>query len=684
MTSATSPHANSKVLGEHLRRHAYLYVRQSTLRQVVENAESGKRQYALRDRAVTMGWPLERIVTIDGDQGQSAATATDREGFQHLVAEVGMGKAGIVMGIEVSRLARNNADWHRLLEICALTQTLILDEDGVYDPNHFNDRLVLGLKGTMSEAELHVLRARLRGGILNQARRAELKMRLPTGFVRDPRGKTVPDPDAEVRESCRLLFSTFVRTGSANATVRHWREQGLRFPRRLHTGPDRGALVWGALTEGRAREILRNPCYAGAFVYGRRRQFRRVDGKVRVAARERDDWVALHPGAHEGYIPWDRYEANLAQLHTNAQARGADRRAPPREGPALLQGLALCGTCGRGMTVRYHQRKGELTPEYVCIGIKDGGTGCPSIPGVAIDLAVGNLLLEAVSPIALEVSLAVQQELQERIEEADRLRYRQVERAEQDAAFARQRYMAVHPSNRMVADTLEADWNDKLRAVAAAREHCERQKQSDRAALSEEQKRRILALAHDFPAMWSNKATADRDRKRMARLLIEDVTLVKGDEVAVHVRFRGGATRSLSVPRAKASWETWTTPPGVVARIDTLLDAHTDGQIAVILNAEGFLSGQRKTFCADRVKKTRRAYKLRTRRDRLHDQGFLTLAELSVRLGISAYVIKARRLQGTLSVRSVPLDDTGAHMYEDPAPPTSPPTTCTQEVQYEP
>ncbi len=666
MTPHDSP-ANGKVLGEHLRRHAYLYVRQSTLRQVVENAESGKRQYALRDRAVAMGWPLERIVTIDGDQGQSAASAADREGFQHLVTEVGMGKAGIVMGIEVSRLARNNADWHRLLEICALTRTLILDEDGVYDPNLFNDRLVLGLKGTMSEAELHVLRARLRGGILNQARRAELKMRLPTGFVRDPRGRTVPDPDAEVRESCRLLFATFARTGAANATVRHWREQGLRFPRRLHTGPNKGELVWGALTEGRAREILRNPSYAGAFVYGRRLQVRHVDGKMRQVARERRDWVALHPSAHEGYISWARYEENLARLHSNAQARGANRRAPPREGPALLQGLALCGACGRGMTVRYHQRKGELAPEYVCVGVKDGGTGCPSIPGGDIDRAIGKLLLESVSPIALEVSLAVQKELQDRIGEADRLRYRQVERAEQDAAFARQRYMAVNPGNRMVADTLEADWNQTLCALATAREDYERQRQTDRAALGEQQQARIVALANDFPAMWSSPATTDRDRKRMARLLLEDVTLIKGEEVTVHVRFRGGATRTLSLPRAKAAWETWTTPPGVVARIDALLDAHTDGQIAAILNGEGVLSGQRKTFCADRVKKTRRAYRLRTRRERLHERGFLTLAELSTLLGISAYVIKARRLQGTLCVRSVPLDDTGAHMYENPA-----------------
>jgi len=509
---------NDKVSAEHLRRKAYLYVRQSTLRQVQENVESSKRQYALRQRAVALGWPLERIVVIDDDQGQSGAKADGRQGFQHLVAEVGMGHAGIVMGLEVSRLARNNADWHRLLEICGLSRTLILDEDGIYDPTHFNDRLLLRLKGAMSEAELHVLRARLRGGILSKARRGELVMRLPTGFVHDAAGGVVFDPDKEVQDCFRLFFGTFARIGSAHGTVKYWREEGLRFPRRLHTGPCKGDLVWGTLTGGRARNILRNPRYAGAFVFGRRREVRRADGKVRQVDIDREDWYALHPDSHEGYISWERYEENLACLRRNALAVGAHhRRSPPREGPALLQGLVICGRCGRNMTVRYRQQKRGLVPEYVCSRMKDKESApvCQSIPGAGLDQAIGRLLLELVSPVALEVSLAVQREVQERVEEADRLRHRQVERAQQETELARRRYMQVHPDNRMVADALEADWNDKLRLFGKAKEEYERQRQADRLLVGEEQQRRILALASDFQEVWESQATTHRDRKRM-------------------------------------------------------------------------------------------------------------------------------------------------------------------------
>ncbi len=260
---------HQKVTASHLRRDAYLYVRQSTVRQVFENTESTQRQYALRERAVALGWPIERVIVIDSDQGQSGSSSTDREGFQRLVGEVGMGRAGIVLGLEVSRLARNSSDWHRLLEICALTDTLILDEDGIYSPSDFNDRLLLGLKGTMSEAELHVLRARLRGGILNQARRGALRTPLPVGLVYDPTGNVVLDPDSQVQQSIRHLFETFERTGSASATVKHFRKQGLRFPRRPRSGPHKGELLWEALWHCRVLRVLHNPRYAGAFFFGR-------------------------------------------------------------------------------------------------------------------------------------------------------------------------------------------------------------------------------------------------------------------------------------------------------------------------------------------------------------------------------------------------------------------------------
>ena len=309
-----------KVTASHLGRDAYLYVRQSSLRQVVEHGESTQRQYALRERALALGWPTERIHVIDSDLGQSGASAVGREGFQQLVAEVGLGHAGLVMGLEVSRLARNSSDWHRLLEICALTTTLILDEDGLYDPAHFNDRLLLGLKGTMSEAELHFLKARMRGGALNKARRGELKMRLPVGFLYNDRDKVILDPDRQVQTSIRCFFATFLRTGSATATVKDFRRQGLLFPRRIHKGLHKGELHWADLTHTRALTCLHNPRYAGAFFYGRTRTIRRPNGRYSSHSLAREDWFTLLPDAHEGYLSWEQFEAMQSTNSVYAQA----------------------------------------------------------------------------------------------------------------------------------------------------------------------------------------------------------------------------------------------------------------------------------------------------------------------------------------------------------------------------
>ncbi len=361
--------AHQKVNAGRLKRNAYLYVRQSTIRQVFENT-STKRQYALRQQAVALGWQTEQIIVIDSDLGQSGASAVDREGFQQLVAEVGLGKAGIVLGLEVSRLARNTTDWHRLLEICALTDTLILDEDGVYDPAHFNDRLLLGLKGTMSEAELHIIKARLQGGILNKARRGELQCSLPVGFVYNALNQPVIDPDKQVQESIRFFFETFQRAGSAVATLKAFRKQGLLFPRRLKKGPRKGDLLWAELTHSRTLQVLHNPRYAGAFVYGRTRIRKQANGRDTFLKCAKEQWILI-PGMHAGYISWEQYEEHQRRLRENAQAHGHDRReSPPREGAALLQGLVLCGICGHRMSVRYHNRGTRPVPDYVCQ--KDG------------------------------------------------------------------------------------------------------------------------------------------------------------------------------------------------------------------------------------------------------------------------------------------------------------------------
>jgi DNA invertase Pin-like site-specific DNA recombinase len=360
--------AASKVTAGHLSRQALLYVRQSSLKQVIHNTESAIRQYDLRGKAITLGWNQDQITVIDIDQGHSGASAADREGFQHLVAEVSLGRAGIVLGLECSRLARNSADWHQLLELCAMTGTLICDEDGLYDPRNFNDRLLLGMKGQLSEAELHFIRARLRGGVLSKARRGELITPLPVGLVYDAAGHVILDPDATIHGALAHLFAAFEATGSATAVVKAFSAAGLTFPCRHQKGPRKGELDWRPLQHHMVLRVLHNPRYAGAFTYGRHRHQIRPGGtQATTALLPRDQWISFIPGAHPGYITLDQYDANLAKLAANAAAHGRDRASgPPREGPALLQGIIICGRCGTRMTVRYHRRRGTSWPTYLC------------------------------------------------------------------------------------------------------------------------------------------------------------------------------------------------------------------------------------------------------------------------------------------------------------------------------
>jgi len=642
---------HDKILAEHLRRNAYLYVRQSTFYQIINNTESTLRQYDLRRRAIALGWAEEQIVVIDEDQGRSGASAIGRSGFQRLVAEVGTGKAGIVMGLEVSRLARNNSDWHRLLEICALSNTLILDEDGTYDPAHFNDRLLLGLKGTMSEAELHVLRARLQGGYLAKARRGELRLRLPVGFVYDAAGRVQFDPDRQVGDVIRHLFTTFRRQGSAAATVKAFYREGLRFPCRPSHGPHMGELLWKDLIYSRVLQVLHNPRYTGAYVLGQTRQRKSADGHRNTARISREHWQVLLRDTHAGYISWEEYEENQRRLRDNrARLRGEQGSTPPREGSALLQGIALCGVCGKRMSVRYHQRNGRRYPWYFCQGRLRWQTPmCQDIPGAVIDEAIGELILDAMTPMALEVALSVQEELVTRAEEADRLRREQVERARYEANTARRRYMRVDPDNRMVADSLEAAWNEKLRAVAKAQDEYERQCRADNALLDEQKRTRTASLATDFPTVWRSDATSDRDRKRMLRLLIEDVTLMKSEHtLGVHVRFCGGGTRSLSLPRPVPSWKTWLTPSETVAEIDRLLEEYTYHTTADKLNASGYKSGKGCRFHAKLVWKIQRKYGLKSRYERLRERGLLTDDELANLLNVTRRTVLRWRQEGCL------------------------------------
>ena len=657
----------SKVTAEHLRRDAYLYVRQSSLYQVANNTESARRQYDLRGRAVALGWPADSVIVIDVDQGQSGASAADRAGFQRLVADVSLGKAGIVLGLECSRLARNNADWHRLLELCSLSGTLICDEDGLYDPGSINDRLLLGLKGTISEAELHFIRARLQGGLLAKAARGELRVRLPVGLDYDQLGNVTLDPDASVHTAIEYLFRCFEQTGSAHAVVKQFAAEQLRIPgRHAPGGPHGGELYWKPLRHDLVLFTLHNPRYAGAYFYGRRKQFTDIDGHTRTVLKPQDQWTVLIKDAHPGYITFEQYERNLATLQANAAARGEQRRAgPAREGPALLQGLVVCGKCGKRMVVNYHTRcNGEPVPNYHCSreGIATGTPPCQTIHGAGVDTAVAKLVLEQLTPLAIETALAVSTELAQRATDADRIRQMSVQRAEHAADAARRRYLAVDPTNRLVADQLEADWNNKLRELADARDEYERATEAGNRPLTNEQQARIRALATDLPALWTNPATPMRERKRLIRLLVTDVTLNKtGEQLTAHVRLSGGQQHSLQVPRPLRAWEAHTTPPSTITLINELLDEHTYDQTVTILNQRGLTGGWGKPFTVTSLTQLCRIRGIPSHHDRLRAQGMLTLDEIAQQLGVSAQTVKVWQRRGQITGRRI--DGRRAHLY---------------------
>ncbi len=667
-----------KVQPHHLERGAYLYVRQSSMRQVIENIESTKRQYALRGRAVALGWRDDQIIVIDNDQGESGASAAWREGFQRLVTDVGMGHAGIVMGLEVSRLARNNADWHRLLEICALADTLILDEDGVYDPASFNDRLLLGLKGTMSEAELHVLKARLRGGILNKVRRGEYHCPLPTGFVYEEAGNVVLDPDAQIRETIAYFFETFSRVGSASQVVKVFRNEGLLCPSRLRVGD---TVVFRPLTAWTATRMLNNPRYAGAYAYGRRQYRRALDGKKKVQRkRELGDWLACIPNAHPGYISWERFQENRKILESNGRPYELARASPPREGAALLQGRAICGRCGRHFRVRYATRRGRQEAWYVCDRghTARGELNCQSIAGAPIDEAIGSLVAEEMTPAAVEMAIEIRREVEARCEESDQLRCRAIERAQIEADLAQRRFMLVDPSNRLVADTLEREWNEKLRALAETREERERARQQDHIVLDDAIRQRFIAMTTNFCKLWNDADTANRERKRLLAYIIEDATLIKIPAegiTKIHVRFKGGRTETLTTQNPKSSAQQIKTRPEIVQLVDQLLDHHVYSEIAAILNERGFRPGASARpgraddrFSAKHVAYLMHTYGLRSRYDRLRQCGMLNKKEMADRLGVHEQTVDRWAEHGL--IKAYFYNDHGWQLYEPPGPNT--------------
>jgi DNA invertase Pin-like site-specific DNA recombinase len=652
----------SQIQPRHHQKMAYLYLRQSSMGQVRHHQESTARQYALKDRALSLGWQNNQIRVLDADLGLSGTQINHRQDFKTLVADVSLEKVGAVFALEASRLSRSCSDWHRLLEICALTGTLLIDEDGCYDPADFNDQLLLGLKGTMSQAELHFIRARLLGGKRNKARRGELRFPLPVGYVygEEP-GSVLVDPDQEVRSAVELIFKLFHQTGSAYGVVWHFAQEHLRFPKRAYGGIWNSKLLWGILKHTRVLGLLNNPCYAGAYVFGRYRGTKSLssDGQIQSRSQKQpiDSWSVLIQDHHLGYISWQQYLDNqqiLSQNQTNKPQQMLCSTA--REGRALLQGLLLCGGCGRRLSPRY-MGNGGIYPIYGCTGRHQDTIcrqECIHIQADLVDRAVSRRVLEVLQPEQLEIALRALKELQERSEAIDRQWQMRIERLEYQAQLAQRRYEEVDPSHRLVAATLEQRWNQALQELQRLKDDHQKHRQQQGIELGAQRRAELLALAQDLPGLWQAQTTSARDRKRMLRLLIKDVTVEKRRlerKALLHIRWQGGAVEDLAVdlplpmPVRVRYHET------IIAQIRTLAARMTDPQIAAALNQQPLRSAKGKVFTKSMIRWIRYRYEIPA--PVLKRPQELTVKELARRLQVSINVVHYWIQRGHLEVRKL-------------------------------
>ena len=591
---------SSKIIAHHLDRQAVVYVRQSTLQQVENHRESTSLQYGLVDHACRLGWARPRVAVIDEDLGCSGASAEGRPGFQRLVAEVGLGRVGLVLGIEVSRLARSCRDWYQLLEICALAGTLIADSDGVYDPALYNDRLLLGLKGTMSEAELHIMRARLDQGRWNKAGRGELGFNMPRGYLRRPSGEVCLDPDERVRDMVRLVFDVFDRRGSVHGTLRYLVDHDIALPDRARTGPGTGDVVWSRPNRSAILALLTNPAYAGAYAFGRRQPASPGDRLrrrcARAPSRYMDEWRVLLKDRWPAYIGWSVFEENQRRLMANRNKH----KGVPRGGPSLLAGLLYCGRCGCRMVTNYRNNGRDLRYECTRHQINYGASHCQALAGAALDALVGNLILEVIRPSGVEVSLAMAED----VELERTARHRQwalrLEQARYEVERAERQYNAAEPENRLVMRTLERRWEEVLAAEANLRDEHARFLAREPLQLSDGDREAIRRLSEDVPTLWRADTTTGAERKEIARLLLERVEVtVDGDTEKADVvcAWAGGRRTGHALVRSVRRTSQMSHHGDLVSRIRAL---HGEGQrapaIARALTAEGWRSAHGKPY----------------------------------------------------------------------------------------
>ena len=592
---------------KHTQRTAIVYIRQSSPAQVENHRESTARQYALVEKACQWGWAQEQVIVIDEDLGLSGSGWAERSGFGRLTAEVALGRVGIVLGLEVSRLARNNADWYRLFDLCGVTDTLVGDGDGVYHPALFNDRLILGLKGIMAEAELHVLRARLEGGIRNKAARGELRRGLPVGFVwGEADGEVCFHPDASIVHTLRTVFAKFTELGSVRKVWLWFRSEGLSFPMRQHL---KSAIRWIAPTYTAIHNVLTHPVYAGAYVYGRCRHERYVDEQGRLRRRTRHlpmaEWSVLLREHHPGYIDWATFQANQARIDTNIRPQPHQAGGAVREGAALLQGLARCGTCGRRLHTHYTGRK--AAPGYHCSGkniVEGRGVYCLHVGGVQIDRAVVEAFLKALTPAAGEATELAAQQLEAGHDAALAQWRLAVEQARYEAERAERHYRAVEPENRLVARGLETEWEKRLRALTLAEAELERREQQRPRTLSPEEKKKLRSLGSDLHQVWTAPTTTDRDRKELLRALLEEVmvTVNKPERSArLTLRWKGGALTEIDLALPRLKPRGLHTDEDTISLLRRLVVHYPDDVIAGVLNRQGRRTASGERFTANQV-----------------------------------------------------------------------------------
>jgi DNA invertase Pin-like site-specific DNA recombinase len=611
---------STKITDQHRQKMACVYLRQSTQGQLRHHQESTERQYALKDKALALGWAPTQVRILDRDLGLSGTQSHNRADFKALVADVSLGQVGAVFALEASRLARSNTDWHRLIELCSLTSTLLIDEDGCYDPADFNDALLLGLKGAMSQAELHFLRLRLQGGKLNKAKKGELRFPLPVGFCYDDTNTIVLDPDAEVRGAVELVFRTFRELGSATAVVQAFANQGLRFPKRAYGGVWDGQLVWGRLTEGRVLSLLHNPVYAGVYAFGRYRCVKDIlaDGTIRSRLKQmpRSSWLVAIQDHHAGYLSFEEHGRNLELLERNRTNR-ADTllSGPAREGRALLQGLLVCGQCGRRVTVRY-KHNGGAHALYECNWQRREGLAsrsCLVVRADLLDREIGRRALEVVNSEQISLAIQALQELQQRQSAVDGQWRLRLQRADYEVSLAQRRYEQVDPANRLVAATLEQRWNEALARSEELRQQYAAFQQEQARNISAAQQAELQDLAKDFPRLWQAASTPAKDKKRMLRLLIQDITVAAPCEsptIVLSVRWQGGACEEVRVDRPQRMADRVRYAEVVVARVRELALEHSDEQIAAALNEAGWLAAKKAPFTASKVQWIRHKHRI--------------------------------------------------------------------------